>query len=134
MHNPYAPPETVTRASIEHEHAGTPSKPIIPAVIGMFTYGSTSPYALVLCVEHYLNPNFRPVPWSTHIAAVLATIGSFGWFALNLLYAAHTIDVFLGNSTSMYSGLGLMMLVATLVFFGWATWRIVRFMEQIKRN
>ena len=134
MQNPYAPPETAIPASTTKIDTRAPSKPIIPAVIGIFTYGSSSPYALVLCVEHYLNPNLRPTPWSTHIAAVLATIGSFGWFALNLLYSSQTIELFVGNPTSMYAQIGLMLWLATFVFFVWAIWRIVRFMAHSRQQ
>jgi hypothetical protein len=127
MQNPYAPPETATSPSITKVDTSAPSKPIIPAVIGIFTYGSSSPYALVLCVEHYLNPNLRPTPWSTHIAAVLATIGSIAWFAMNIVYSWETIDLLVGRPTSMYAQIGLMMWLATFVFFGWSIWRFVRF-------
>jgi hypothetical protein len=127
MENPYAPPAMTTPVSIASADATPPSKPIIPAVIGMFTYGSTSPYSLVLCVEQYLEPCRRPIPWSTHIATVLAIFGSVGWLGMNLVYCSETFDLLLGKPTTMYAQIGLMVWLASCVFISWALWRVVRF-------
>ncbi|MDX1930932.1 MAG: hypothetical protein SFV81_30685 [Pirellulaceae bacterium] len=104
-----------------------PSKPIIPAIIGMFTYGSSSPYALVLCIEHYLRP-VHPIPWSTHIATVLAAIGTAGWFALNLVFCPQVFSWLAGNTVA-YAEIGLMMGCATIVFFIWSMWRVALFLR-----
>jgi hypothetical protein len=103
-----------------------PSKPIIPAVIGMFTYGSSSPYALVLCIEHYLDASIRPIPVSTHIAAVLAFLGSLGWFALNFVYLPQIFGMLAGQPIGMYGAIGVMAWIATLIFMSWACWRLIR--------
>ncbi len=99
MENPYAPPETSTRALERVEEVQKVSKPIIPASIGIFTYGSSSPYALVLCIEHYLNPKLRPIPWTTHIAAVLSAIGSIIWFGFNILISGEVLSTLLARPT-----------------------------------
>lgn len=123
--NQYAPPDAVAPTSNDIEDAGSPSKPMIPAAIGLFAFGSSSPYALVLCIEHYLDPRLRPIPWSTHFATVLGAIGSIGWFGLNLVYASQAIDLLAGNPTSMSAQSGL----ATLVFCVWATWRFREYLR-----
>ena len=105
----------------------TPSKPIIPAVIGMFTYGSSSPYALVLCIEHYFDASIRPKPISTHIAAVLALIGSFVWFAVTLAFLPQMLGMVAGEPLGMYGEIGVIAWIATAVFLCWACWRFVRF-------
>lgn len=130
MKNPYSAPETTLPASTVSQDAPKPSKPLIPAVIGLFTYGSSSPYALVLCVEHYLRPHSRPIPWSTHVAAVLASIGTAGWFVLNLILSADVVTLFVGKPHSMYAVPGLILWCMTLVFFIWMAWRIDRFHRQ----
>lgn len=128
LQNPYAPPEFKTNASIATEHAAEkPLKPIIPAVIGLFTYGSSSPYALVLCVEMYLRRKVHPVAISTHIAAFLSLLGTIVWSALNILMAPDAFNWMIGRPASMYAQIGFMMWTATLVFFLWLTWRINRF-------
>jgi uncharacterized membrane protein YuzA (DUF378 family) len=128
MQNPYAPPETNVAQS-DSAGAGDqkPAKPIIPAVIGMFTYGSSSPYALVLCLEQYLHGGLRLAPLSTHIALVLSTLGALAWFVLSLLMAMDVLSLIVGNSSSPYSQIGLMMWISNLVFVVWAFFRIRRF-------
>ena len=103
---------------------------MIPAIIGIFTYGSSSPYALVLCVEHYLRPNSRPIPWSIHVATVLAVFGTVAWFAFTLFCSAPLLDMLAGEPISIYTELSLMTWLATIAFFIWMTWRIVRFRRQ----
>lgn len=132
MENPYAPPETSTRALERVEEVHKISKPIIPASIGIFTYGSSSPYALVLCIEHYLNPKLRPIPWTTHIAAVLATIGSIIWFGFNFVISGEVLSTLLRGQPSMYLSIGLSVWFATIVFFIWTAWRVVQFRRQTK--
>ena len=107
-----------------------PTKPIIPAVIGLFTYGSSSPYALVLCIEHYLDARIRPKPISTHIATGLALIGSLGWYALTFSYLPHMLGMFAGQPLEMYGEIGVMTWIATTVFLCWACWRFVRQLRQ----
>ena len=130
IQNPYAPPELATATSDAFDDDRSLSKPMIPAVIGILTYGSSSPYALVLCIEHYLSRRLRPVPRTTHAATALAALGTVGWFALNLACYSQTIDLLAGNPTSMYAQIGLMTWMATIIFFAWAIWRFVRFMRQ----
>ncbi|MFN7291924.1 MAG: hypothetical protein ACK5YR_14990 [Pirellula sp.] len=130
MRNPYAPPETnVAQSDGAGEGEQKPAKAIIPAVIGMFTYGSSFPYALVLCVEQYARSNSRPVPSSTHIALVLAVIGSLGWGALSILYMMPLVSLIVGNASSPYASIGLMALFSNLVFVLWTIWRIHRFRQ-----
>lgn len=128
MQNPYAPPETNV-AQFDGADAGDKktTKPIIPAVIGMFTYGSSSPYALVLCIEQYVHSGLRLAPISTHIALVLSTLGSFAWFVLSLLISMDVLNLIVGNSSSPYDQIGLMMWISNLVFVVWAFFRIRRF-------
>lgn len=130
MQNPYAPPETNV-AQFDGADAGDKktTKPIIPAVIWMFTYGSSSPYALVLCIEQYARRNSRRVPSSTHIALVLAFIGSLSWFALSTLYILPLVGFIAGNNSLPYMSLGLMVGIANLVFIVWTIWRIRRFRQ-----
>ena len=99
------------------------SKPIIPAVIGLFTYGSSSPYALVLCIEHYLNDGICPKPISTHVATLLSLVGSLVWFALNIAYAPQILGTFVGRPLGMYGEIGVKAWIATAVFLCWAFWR-----------
>lgn len=130
MLNPYTPPETASSVRQPTQPVDPPSKPIIPAVIGLFTYGSSSPYALVLCVEQYLRPHTQPLPRSTHLAAVLSACGSLAWIALNLVCAPDAIDGLTGRQLSMYSQMGLMIWFASLAFLIWMTWRVIRFKRQ----
>lgn len=134
MQNPYAPPETSTRALDRGEEVQKVSKPIIPALIGIFTYGSSSPYALVLCIEHYLSPKLRPIPWTTHLAAVLATIGSIIWFWFNIVISGEVLSLFRSDQPSMYLSIGLSVWFATIVFFIWTVWRVVQFRRQIQEE
>ncbi len=130
MHNPYAPPESAETVSRVSPHAKNQSMPMIPALIGLFTYGSSSPYALVLCVEHYLRPNSRPIPWAIHIATVLAIFGTVAWFAFAIVCSSPVFDLFKGEPASIYTQLALMVWLATVVFFVWMFWRIARFRRQ----
>ena len=128
MQNPYAPPEINLAVSKSLDKVDDkPSKPIIPAIIGLFTYGSASPYALVLCIEQYLQQGFRRLPFSIHIATLLATLGSVAWFSWNILIATDVLNWMVGNPASMYVQVGFMMWTATLVFFIWLAWRVIRF-------
>jgi hypothetical protein len=130
MQNPYAPPETnVTQSDSAGAGDQKPAKPIIPAVIGMFTYGSSSPYALVLCLEQYARRNSRRVPWSTHIALVLSVIGTLGWFALSILYMIPLVSLIIGNASSPYASIGLLVLISNLIFIRWTIWRIRQFRQ-----
>jgi hypothetical protein len=134
MNNPYEPPESGSASSNATQVDQPPSKPIIPAVIGMFTYGSSSPYALVLCAEHYLGPNLRSTPWSTHLATLLATFGSFVWFTMGIRFLPLTLALITGNPTSTYASIGLTIWIATAVFFVWAIWRLVRLRRQLSSH
>ena len=130
MQNPYAPPETNVAQSDGADAGGPkPAKPIIPAVIGMFTYGSSSLYALILCIEQYARRNSRRVPSSTHIALVLAVIGSLGWSAFSIVSAIPLVNLVTGNGSSQYMSLGFMVWISNLVFICWTIWRIRRFRQ-----
>jgi hypothetical protein len=118
--NPYAPPGISSPATKPIQHEADRSRPIIPAVIGVFTYGSSSPYALVLCIEQYLRCERSSIPWSTHVAMVLSVLGTMGWIGLTLLCF----------SESMLAGLGLYMLIASVTFLIWLIWRIVLFQRK----
>jgi hypothetical protein len=106
--------------------SSTPTKPIIPAVAGLFTFCALSPYALVLCIEHYLDPRIRPKPISTHIATALALIGSLGWYALAFSHLPHMLGMFAGQPPGMHAGIGVMTWIATAIFLCWTCWRFVR--------
>jgi len=115
--NPYAPPAISAPATKQILHEADRSRPIIPAVIGVFTYGSSSPYALVLCIEQYLREARSSIHWSTHVAMVLSIIGTMGWIGLNLVCF----------SEPMFAGLWLYGLSASVAFLIWLIWRIVLF-------
>jgi hypothetical protein len=118
--NPYAPPGISSPATKQIQHEADRSRPIIPAIIGVFTYGSSSPYALVLCIEQYLRSARSSIPWSTHVAMVLSIFGTMVWIGLTLLCF----------SESMLAGLGLYMLIASVTFLIWLIWRIVLFQRK----
>lgn len=122
--NPYAPPGTSAPATKRVRHEADRTRPIVPAVIGLFTYGSSSPYALVLCIEQYLLWARSSIPWSTHIAMVLSIFGTMGWIELNLLCF----------SESMFAGLGLYVWSASVAFLIWLIWRIVLFQRKSAEN
>ena len=130
MLNPYSPPTTVSAPPMAVAESSPPTKPIIPAVIGLFTYGSSSPYALVLCIEHYLDARIRPKPISTHIATALSLIGSLVWFALIFACLPQVLGMFAGKPLGMYGEIGVMTWIATAVFLCWACWRFVRLLRQ----
>ena len=119
--NPYAPPETSAAAMEPIRQDADRSKPIIPAVIGVFTYGSSSPYALVLCIEHYLSYAWSAIPWSTHVAMVLSILGTIGWIGLNLIVSLNMW---------MYGGLAFYLWGASLAFVIWMICRIVLFQRK----
>jgi len=118
--NPYAPPGISSPATKQIQHEADRSRPIIPAIIGVFTYGSSSPYALVLCIEQYLRCARSSIPWSTHVAMVLSIFGTMVWIGLTLLCF----------SDSMFAGLGLYLLIASVAFLIWMIWRIVLFQRK----
>lgn len=121
--NPYAPP--ATEHSIIKPQSGMPkpTRPIIPAIIGIFTYGSTSPYALVLCAEQYLRRSITRPLLSTHIALPLSILGTIGWIGMNVLISLDTIHLLTGNDSSSYGSLGLLFWIADGAFLLWAYWR-----------
>lgn len=118
--NPYAPPGTYAAETKQLRHEADRSKPIIPAIIGVFTYGSSSPYALVLCIEQYLRWARYSIPWSTHVAMVLSIFGTIVWIGLNLVCSWE----------SMYGGLGFYVWSASAAFLIWLIWRIVLFQRK----
>ena len=128
--NAYAPPETCYLATTEIRNESNRSKPIIPAIIGFFTYGSSSPYALVLCVEQYLSLPRSSIPWSTHVATVLSLFGTMSWIFLNLVYAGAVINSLIGREKSTYASLGLTIWLASTIFLIWMIWRIVLFQRR----
>lgn len=127
--NPYAPPTIVQAASDKPQGERRPPIPIIPAVIGMFTYGSTSPYALVLCVEQYMQWPRSPVPWTTHVALLLSIIGTLGWIGLNIACFPAVTGLWVGNGSVTYASLGLAVWCASLAFLIWLVWRILLFRQ-----
>lgn len=132
MQNPYSPPKTVSSPPSVEAKANTLTKPLIPALIGLFTYGSSSPYALVLCIEHYLDARIRPKPISTHIATLLSLIGSLIWFALAFAFLPQILRILAGQPFGMYDAMGVMTWIATAIFLCWASWRFVRHVRQPK--
>ncbi len=114
--NPYAPPGTSAPAATQIPHEEGRSRPIIPAVIGVFTYGSSSPYALVLCIEQYLGCARSSIPQSTHVAMGLSIYGTLCWIVLNLICYSE--------------GLALYVWSASVAFLIWLIWRIVVFQRK----
>jgi hypothetical protein len=127
--NPYAPPETLHPVTKQIRNVANNSRPIVPAVIGLFTYGSSSPYALVLYVEQYLRSDRSSIPLSTHVAAGLSILGTMVWISLNLVYSSGVVDLLTGRGTSMYAGLGLSVWSASVAFLIWLIWRIMLFQK-----
>lgn len=122
--NPYTPPSTAHPSDNERASQQKQTKPIIPAVIGLFTYGSTSPFALVLCVEQYLRrATARPLV-STHFALPLSILGTMGWIAFKVLIAPDTLNFILGRNASSYGTVGLGLWIVNALFLVWAYWRL----------
>lgn len=96
----------------------------------MFTYGSCSPYALVLCIEQYLRPPQHGVHWRVHLALLLAAVGSLGWILFSAAAGWEVIQAYVYNQSSMYGYLGVWIWVANIAFFGWTWWRISLFQNR----
>ena len=127
MNNPYEPPSAEGASQSGVRNTQRVSKPIIPAVIGIFTWGASSPYALVLCVEQYLKRGISPIHWSTHVAALLSILGTVAWTAVNVFATPEILNLVAGNGRTMYSELAIMLWISTLVFFIWLGWRVTLF-------
>lgn len=128
--NPYAPP--TADHLVEKPLAGVPklTRPIIPAIIGIFTYGSTSPYALVLCAEQYLRRSKTRPLLSTHIALPLSILGTLGWLSMNVMLAPETIRSLMESGSSSYGSIGLLFWIADGAFLLWAYWRFRLFRKR----
>ncbi|MEM0925583.1 MAG: hypothetical protein AAGJ83_06065, partial [Planctomycetota bacterium] len=100
--NPYSPPASLGSIEANSTEESVISKPIIPAVIGCFTYGSCSPYALVLCWEHYRSQGVTRTSFPTHLALLLSFAGTIAWMALSYLVA---VDHFERRSGPQYASL-----------------------------
>lgn len=132
--NPFAPPSIDHPATIQPNKESPRAKPIIPALIGVFTYGSTSPYALVLCIEQYLRRSTTPPLLSTQIALPLAILGTIGWIGFNIVMAVETVDNLLGGKTTSYGNLGLFLWIADAAFIVWALWRMQIFRREVAQQ
>jgi|GEM_PF-2827365 hypothetical protein len=131
--NPYAPPATEHLVIKPQSGMPKPTRPIIPAIIGMFTYGSTSPYALVLCAEQYLRWSTARPLLSTHIALPLSILGTLGWLSINIAIAPDAIRALMERDPSSYGSIGLLFWIADGAFLLWAYWRFRLFRKQEKQ-
>lgn len=125
--NPYVPTGAGHFATQQGQPEPNRSKPIIPALIGLFTGGAASPYALVLCLEQYLRLGRSEIPWTTHVATVFAMFGTMGWILLTLLFSSQAIDWILGRGAPMYGVLGVCLWCANGVFLIWTLLRMASF-------
>ena len=127
MRNPYEPPLHQPASQTDNLKTPRVSKPIIPAVIGLFTWGSSSPYALVLCVEQYLKRETPSIHWSTHIATLLSLVGTVAWASINAFATPAILNLIAGNAGTLYTPLAILLWAATFVFFIWLAWRVIIF-------
>lgn len=125
--NPYLPPVPTSSDNHKSELTSNVPKPIIPALIGIVTYGSSSPYALVLCIEQYLRPAAARITLTTHISMVLSIAGTIGWGGLSYIMGAETIKFLADSGRSMYGPMGLFIWIANFILFFWIYWRIKLF-------
>lgn len=128
MENPYAP-TTVNTHPAKAEVPPKLPKPIVPAIIGLVTYGSCSPYALVLCIEQYLRPVSPRIPLMTHVAVVLSILGTSYWAVVSFGGV-----LMLVGASEMYQKVGLIICIANAIFLCWTYWRIRVFQKRGKRS
>lgn len=129
--NPYSSPAPIPESQYPPEgNQPQDANPFVPALIGLFTYGASSPYSLVLCIEIYLKRPRASISRWVHFATPLAVLGSIGWAALSLLVAEDTLRYLLGNAPSMNGSIGTSLWLANLIFGFWTIWRVIRFRKK----